>query len=283
MSWTAGRSATVIGRMRRTGTRTLTPCPRSARRRRRRGCSRTPARERHVLRHEAGEVVGVAGREAGGRRRPAGPPRGRRGRRRRGRPRRRGARPARSTATSRSPSRSSGSVPAGQDDRPPRPPASGRGRTGRRAASSAAGRRPPDAPAAAQERASRSRRRRSAGASAWARPFAVAIPTRRPVKAPGPGPHDEAAQVGERDAPVPQQRLDPRQQLLAVAVAGRPGARLDQRRRPAVARAMTARVVAVSMARIGPPAVTRPPRGTARTPGRRSAARSAAGRRPSRR
>ena len=57
----------------------------------------------------------------------------------------------------------------------------------------------------------------------WARPLAVAMPTRRPVNAPGPVPTTSPPSAARRDAAVREQRLDPGQELLAVPIAGRPG------------------------------------------------------------
>ena len=55
-----------------------------------------------------------------------------------------------------------------------------------------------------------------------ARPFAVAMPTRRPVNAPGPVPTTIAAIPRPVDAVVAEQSLQRGEERLAVAVAGRP-------------------------------------------------------------
>ena len=210
------------------------------------GSAAHPARQRDVLGHERREVVRIAGREARG----AGRQQGRRqpieggvaevdGRRRVRAREVHGDEPlARDAAPG--PCRRAGSRAA-------RRPATRRGRRSPRAG-------------AASDRAGRSRRPRPprgarcpvatptiGSRSAWARPFAVAIPTRRPVKAPGPVPTTRPPSAAGAIARSAQQRLDPRQQLLAVTVAGHPR-RAPRSAVPSVEpSAMTARVVAVSI------------------------------------
>ena len=142
------------------------------------------ARERHVLGHEAGEVVRVPGREAG---------------RARGQHRRREARVGgiaqRDRVVGRATREVHGDEPlartqlrvraAGQDHGRARPARDRTRSDGPAGWSSTTRRRPLRPPAAARSAlpvatpAIGSRR-------AWARPFAVAIPTRSPVNAPGP-------------------------------------------------------------------------------------------------
>ena len=182
-----------------------------------------PARQRHVLGHESGEVVGVAGgqprgperselgRQAVARRARHGrahrPARGRRGRRRPGRRR----------------SRGSGSSPAGKqgrrlavaDDDPV-------GRPGRQQQDAVPEPGPRTRRAAAASSAPPVEIPTIGRPSPCARPLAVAIPTRSPVNAPGPVPTTIPA-ICERAMPsLLEQPVDRRQERLAVAVAGRP-------------------------------------------------------------
>ena len=258
MSWTAGRSATVIGRMRRTGAWTLTRGPPQISTPPSAGASRDAARQRDVLRDEAGEVVGVAGGEARGA-----------GREERGREARVGAlaagdgvggRPAREVDRDQPLARRAGPGPCRRRGaRGARRAASGRGPTGPRAgAGPTARRRPPAASSASpvddaddrqRQRVREPLRRRDADPQAGERAGAGAR-RRSPPSAAGATPWSR------------EQRLDPRQQLLAVAIAGDPGARRRSAAPSGAPSATTARVVAVSMARSGPPAVTPRPRGS---------------------
>ncbi len=65
-------------------------------------------------------------------------------------------------------------------------------------------------------------------ASAWASPLAVAIPTRRPVNAPGPVPTTMPPSAAGATLEILQQPSDPGQELLAVPIAGGPRPDLDQ-------------------------------------------------------
>ena len=133
-----------------------------------------------------------------------------------------GARPARSRATSEA---SAGEVGVLAGPEQPRRRAAPDEQPIRRARPAAAGRRPRGAPASS---ASAVETPTIGTPSAWARPLAVAIPTRRPVNAPGPVPTTMAASRDRRDVRLAKQRGDGRQERLAVAVAGRPVGRLDQ-------------------------------------------------------
>ena len=71
-------------------------------------------------------------------------------------------------------------------------------------------------------------------ARAWARPLAVASPTRSPVNAPGPVPTTIAPDRCRASTPLGlQQPVESGQELLAVALPGRPGSRRPDRRRAA--------------------------------------------------
>ena len=281
MSWTAGRSATVIGRIRSTrrlGTLTARP-PVSldgvvA------GGVTDAARERHVLGYEPGEVVCVARREAGRARAASIAAPARRGRRRPARPRRpvRGRQVDAPRAARRRELRIRA---AGQD---PRQLARPRQHPVRRAGGLEQDDRSVHSVRAAAARSA------LAGRDADDRqpqrvgePLGGRDPHAQPGERPWPGPDDEAA----------ERRRRRRRDRASSPRSGRGAPRRGGSRRPRSAprsarpsgapRAMTARVVAVSMTSSGPPAVTPPPRGTGHSRRRPTAARSGAARRRCRR
>ena len=159
-----------------------------------------------------------------------------------------GARPSRSTAIEalarrrdRASRRPSGGAAGGPG------PARGPGRSGPAGMEQDDRRSPPAAPAMS---ASAVETPTSGIPSPWARPLAVAIPTRRPVNAPGPVPTTIPVEARPADVLLAEEPADRRQQRLAVAIAGLPGRDRHRRPRPGDPVATTTRDVAVSMARI---------------------------------
>ena len=160
--------------------------------------ARDAARQRHVLGHEPGQVVDVAGGQPGRAEPDAARRRGRPGR---PRPRSSASSGRASVEVDRDERLAGGAAPA-----PCRPAAAGRAapagrrsrsdgpagssRTGRPAARSGAAAPPPVETPTIGSRAP------------WARPLAVAIPTRSPVNAPGPVPTTMAARRERRDVPL---------------------------------------------------------------------------------